>query len=187
MVRVLLIGLVGCAGQPADQVGESTPSPPSQLSQTSGPGPTATSSSSSGLVWVDASGAEIAGVVSLPEGLGHMDIHGNVWKLTAWSGQVDSFGVLIPAFQDEGCTLDYFLPDPTKAPPLPRYVLRTDTDDRLLVIADDAEYETIDVAYLRDGPDCVPIDVPIGLSASAVSIVDPLAPSWTAPLHPELP
>lgn len=187
MRSLLLTILVGCAGDPADQDQRNTPSPQSQLSQTSGPGPTGTNTgASSGLVWVDASGAEIYGVVTLPEGLGHVDINGNIWRLSAWDGELSDFGVLYPRFTDPDCTQPYYALDPTRVPALPRYVLRSEEGDALFVLSDDVVYEMIGIAYLRQGGDCVETEVPIGLPTSAVSVVQPLASSWTAPLHPEM-
>jgi hypothetical protein len=186
--RFFFVILVGCAGETADRSAASGPPPQSQ-SQTNGPSPTntGTQAGAAGLRWVDASGAEIHGVVTLPEGLAHIDINGNVWKLSAWNGDLSDFGTLFPAFTDPGCTQPYFVLDPTEVPPLPRHVLRNEAGDTLYVLSDDVPYEPIEVAYLKDGAACEPIEVPLGVPATAVSIVESLAPSWTAPIHPELP
>lgn len=151
-----------------------------------------TTAASGGLLWVDAEGQVVDGVVVMPEGLALMDADGIVWRLAPESD--DPFSWL----RTDQVPADMYYTDPACEGPwvdvrgqLPRYAVPVYNDPnwggRSLVIDDDATPQVSNVYKLSAEGNCNPwTDQVSGIAGDRFSEVTPPSVTWTPPLHPEL-
>lgn len=145
-------------------------------------------SAGGGLVWVDADGAVVEGVVALPEGLSFVDLDGNFWSLDPVASSDTAFGPMTTIsdrlYADPACT-DRLL----WRPPPPRYVidLGESGDNHFVVAPDDLAPSVLDTSYYNNGGSCEEnqLTEPVLRVADLYDIALPVA-DWAPPLHPEL-
>lgn len=187
-MRWLLL-VAGCTG------GEDKGSDPSQQAQLTGqttpePTPDPTGEEDPQLVWVDAAGQVVEGVVQLPEGLALMDGDGYFWAIDPLRAPPDAFTYFEggrlngPVYTDAGCT-DPWLAGLVTIPP--RYVLQHSDTGQMLVAPDELAPERL-YDFYEEGTGCeltggTPV---LGYPQDALIEVELPTDTWTAPLHPEL-
>ena len=142
--------------------------------------------SGSGLVWVDAVGDEVPGVVSMWEGLAYVDGDDVFWRLDPFGYDAEAFSALGYTeglrYSDAGCTEAFVLD-----PPPPRVAFYFDADD-YRIVSDDAEAVELGTVYRTSGEDCESEGDTIYSAVSADDLTRVTRPdvTWTPPLHPEL-
>lgn len=139
----------------------------------------------SGLVWVDAEGEVVDGVVELLGQIAYVDDDGHFWALDPWGAGEDAFGALAEfevAYADSGCTNEVA----HRNLPPPGFVMEgqsfTDYKGRWLVA--DPEDRKEAPLYGTSGDGCEGSDPEPFVLISDLEEVAPPYAWWTPPLAP---
>jgi len=168
-------------------------SPSSQLDQTSG--------DSAGIVWVDADGDEVPGIVQLDQ-LAYVDDAGDIWTLDPWGERPEEAFVAFTTpgilYASDDCSTDPWI---TNRIPAPRFVASIQLQGRragtsgtyappnlsgpFFVVPDDAQIDSQADAYWDGGGGCAFDGVLTGIPVNDLDEVSRPRIDWLPPVHPE--
>lgn len=191
-MRVVVVLLVGCAGEAADDGGADSGGEPADPIE---------AEPAAGLVWVDATGEVVDGVVQIGESLKYADGDGYLWPVDPWSAEMVPESLLgsewsalnLPiVYADAGCEEPWV----SYLRQLPRVVQIVseeladspvgNLDRKTFVLPDDVDPALqAGTGFERNGAGCDEAGPVLVMPVDELIEVEPPSLSWVPPLHAE--